>query len=90
MIIKKIRITCLEILILIGTSLLFTVLTQLVSRILENLSEDSELYGDTCETLLQCMLERIVDKIPCVRVQAITALLRLQVLTRFSRFASVH
>ena len=55
-------------------------MSQIISRVLDSLSEDSELYGDTCETLMDKMLVRINDKVPAVRVQAIKALVRLQVL----------
>eukprot|EP00043_Microstomoeca_roanoka_P013278 m.130069 g.130069 ORF g.130069 m.130069 type:complete len:1089 (+) comp15712_c0_seq3:239-3505(+) len=51
---------------------------QTLSKLLHALDEEAEIDDDIWEDLQTAMLERIKDKIPVVRVQAINALSRLQ------------
>lgn len=45
------------------------------------MDDDAEISIEVCEQMQEVMLNRIVDKIPVVRIQAINALVRLQVNT---------
>ena len=51
---------------------------QLISKIFENMGEDATINEEIAETILTTMLERVCDKIPVVRCQAVCALARLQ------------
>ncbi|KAK0049397.1 condensin complex subunit 3 [Biomphalaria pfeifferi] len=51
---------------------------QLVSKLLINLEEDAQIEDDLFDRIYQCMIERLRDKVPIVRVHAVLALKRLQ------------
>ncbi|XP_019644482.1 PREDICTED: condensin complex subunit 3-like [Branchiostoma belcheri] len=51
---------------------------QLVNKMLNALGEDAEVDDDLYDRIFECMLMRLRDKIPAIRVQAVLALTRLQ------------
>lgn len=51
---------------------------QLVCKLLSNLSEDAQIDDDLYNLIYETLLERLYDKVPAVRVQAVRALARLQ------------
>lgn len=51
---------------------------QLVNKLLNYLGEDAQIDDELFESIYQAMLQRVKDKFPAVRVQAVTALTRLQ------------
>ena len=51
---------------------------QLINRILNSMGESASLDDDLFSTIYDTMLQRLMDKRPAVRVQAILALNRLQ------------
>ncbi|KAF2353585.1 Nuclear condensin complex subunit 3 C-terminal domain [Trinorchestia longiramus] len=51
---------------------------QLINRVLNSMSKSASLDDDLFNTIYDTMLERLMDKKPAVRVQAIHALYRLQ------------
>ena len=51
---------------------------QIISRVLDAMSESAEIYADTIDEMRTRMLIRMVDKLPVVRVQAIKSLHRFQ------------
>lgn len=53
-------------------------ISQLIHKILDNLGEDAKIDDDLYDKIYDCMLERLRDKIPIVRMHAVLALTRLQ------------
>ncbi|XP_062622300.1 condensin complex subunit 3-like [Saccostrea cucullata] len=53
-------------------------ISQLIHKILDNLGEDARIDDDLYDKIYECMLERLRDKIPIVRMHAVLALTRLQ------------
>ena len=51
---------------------------QMVNKLLTSLSEDAQIDDDLYDKIYECMLMRLRDKFPSVRVQAVLALSRLQ------------
>eukprot|EP00058_Branchiostoma_floridae_P024891 XP_002610381.1 hypothetical protein BRAFLDRAFT_120047 [Branchiostoma floridae] len=51
---------------------------QLINKMLNALGEDAEVDDDLYDRIFECMLMRLRDKIPAIRVQAVLALTRLQ------------
>ncbi|EDV20086.1 uncharacterized protein TRIADDRAFT_32599, partial [Trichoplax adhaerens] len=51
---------------------------QLVCKLLNNLSEDAQIDDDLYNLIYEAMLERLYDKVPAVRIQAVRAVARLQ------------
>lgn len=51
---------------------------QLVNKLLNNLGEEAQIDDDLYDRIYECMLERMRDKKPIVRVHAILAINRLQ------------
>lgn len=50
----------------------------MVNKLLTNLGENALIDDDLYDRIYDCMLQRLRDKIPIVRVQAVLALARLQ------------
>ncbi|KAJ8026278.1 Condensin complex subunit 3 [Holothuria leucospilota] len=51
---------------------------QLVNKLLNSLGDDAQIDDDLYNRIYNCMLQRLKDKCPTVRIQAVTALARLQ------------
>ncbi|XP_033122987.1 condensin complex subunit 3-like isoform X2 [Anneissia japonica] len=51
---------------------------QLINKLLVSMQEDAQIDEDLFDDIYQCMLVRLKDKFPAVRIQAVTALARLQ------------
>ncbi|XP_066999991.1 condensin complex subunit 3 isoform X2 [Anabrus simplex] len=51
---------------------------QFINKILQNLGEEAFIDDELCNQISECMMERLQDKSPAVRSQAVMALLRLQ------------
>lgn len=51
---------------------------EFVNRLLNDMGQDASLDDEICEKIGECLLERIQDKMPKVRAQAVYALHRLQ------------
>lgn len=50
----------------------------MVNKLLGNMGEESQIDDDLYEKIYECMLQRLRDKFPNIRVQAVLALARLQ------------
>ena len=50
----------------------------MVNKLLTSLNEDAQIDDDLYDRIYECMLQRLRDKFPSVRVQAVFALSRLQ------------
>ncbi|XP_071948625.1 condensin complex subunit 3-like [Antedon mediterranea] len=51
---------------------------QLINKLLVAMKEDAQIDEDLFDNIYHCMLQRLKDKFPAVRIQAVTALARLQ------------
>ncbi|XP_063231236.1 condensin complex subunit 3 [Bacillus rossius redtenbacheri] len=51
---------------------------QFVNKVLSKMTEDACIDDELCNTLMNHMLERMQDKVPMVRIQAVLSLQRLQ------------
>ncbi|XP_074641099.1 condensin complex subunit 3-like [Tubulanus polymorphus] len=51
---------------------------QLINKLLRNMGEDAQIDDNLYDSIYQAMLERMRDKFPLVRVQAVLSLTRLQ------------
>ncbi len=51
---------------------------QMVNKLLNNMGEEAQIDDDLYDKIYECMLQRLRDKFPIVRVQAVFALGRLQ------------
>ncbi|XP_041476614.1 condensin complex subunit 3-like [Lytechinus variegatus] len=51
---------------------------QMINKLLSNLGEEAQIDDDLYDRIYRCMLARVQDKFPAVRVQAVMALARLQ------------
>ena len=51
---------------------------QLISKLLDGMADDASIDDDLADNIFEAMLQRVQDKIPAVRVQAVAALCRLQ------------
>ncbi|XP_071476753.1 condensin complex subunit 3-like [Diadema antillarum] len=51
---------------------------QMINKLLNNLGEEAQIDDDLYDRIYRCMLTRVQDKFPAVRVQAVLALARLQ------------
>ncbi|XP_041369483.1 condensin complex subunit 3-like isoform X2 [Gigantopelta aegis] len=51
---------------------------QLINKLLNNLGDDAQIDDDLYDRIYECMLERLRDRIPVVRTQAVFSLSRLQ------------
>uniref|UniRef100_A0A0A9WEY1 Condensin complex subunit 3 n=1 Tax=Lygus hesperus TaxID=30085 RepID=A0A0A9WEY1_LYGHE len=54
---------------------------EFMNRLLHNMDDQAVLYDDVYEKIASTMLERLQDKVPTIRAQAVMALQRLQVPT---------
>ena len=50
----------------------------MINKLLNNLSEEAQIDDDLYDKIYECMLQRLRDKFPSIRVQAVLALSRLQ------------
>ncbi|XP_057304839.1 condensin complex subunit 3-like isoform X2 [Hydractinia symbiolongicarpus] len=51
---------------------------QLINKLLGRLGDDDTIDEDICDAIYECMMIRIKDKFPSIRIQAVLALVRLQ------------
>ncbi|KAL5022801.1 hypothetical protein ScPMuIL_001956 [Solemya velum] len=51
---------------------------QMINKLLSNLGENAQIDDDLYDRIYECMLERLSDKIPIVRLHAVLAIARLQ------------
>ena len=51
---------------------------QMIKKLLANLGENAVIDDDLYDRIYDCMLQRLRDKVPLIRVQAVPALARLQ------------
>ena len=51
---------------------------QLINKLLNSMGEDAQIDENMYDQIYECMLQRLRDKFPIVRVHAVLALTRLQ------------